>query len=54
MKVPTPPMRRLRFRLDVCFTSRGELIGAELQYKDSSEKHQEYLGGWSGLRTTFC
>lgn len=48
MKVPTPPMRRIRFRLDVCFTSRGELVGGELQCNDSSKKKPQCLGGWSG------
>ncbi len=47
MKVPKP-MRRLRFRLDVCFTSRGELVGGELICRDSEKPKSEFLGGWSG------
>ena len=47
MKVP-PPMRRLRFTLDVCYTSRGEVVGCEAQVRDSLKGRREMLGGSSG------
>lgn len=47
MKV-TAPMRRLRFTLDVCFTSRGEVVGCEAFMMDSLIGRRKILGGSSG------
>ncbi len=47
MKV-SPPMRRLRFTIDVCFTSRGELVAGELTMRDSLVARRTLLGGWHG------
>lgn len=47
MKVP-PPLRLLRFTLDACFTSRGELVAVDLRLYDSLKKKDELIGGSSG------
>ncbi len=43
-----PPMRRLRFTLDVCLTSRGDLVAGELKMKHDGVKKPMLLGSWSG------
>lgn len=41
-------MRRLRFTLDVCYTSRGELVGGSLRLKYTLASKGIVLGGWTG------
>lgn len=45
---PLSCLRRLRFKLDVDFTSRGEIVGLDLRVRDMQTRQSKSLGGISG------